>query len=518
MKRLFAAFICILCYACTSTQKREIRYFVNPVISGDLADPTLLRIGETYYAAGTSSEWAPFYPLYSSTDLVNWTQMGHIFEDKPEWTVSSFWAPELFYHNNKVYCYYTARRKTDGVSYIGVATTTDLATERFTDHGLLLTFGTEAIDAFVFDDNEQLYITWKAYGLDERPIELMGSKLSDDGLHLEGEPFSLLIDNENTGMEGQYHFRKGDYYYILYSAHGCCGPNSNYDVYAARSKSFKGPYETYEGNPVLHGGGDFISCGHGTAATTPDGRMYYMCHAYLSGDRFYMGRQAILQEMIVGDDNWIRFAGGSSALIKQPMPFGQAVQENIPNFEDDFKETTLKKEWAWNYVYADIDARITNNQLVLSGKPKDGNRQGTVLCLRPAAPHYSFETQIAGRNNSSKGLTIYGDDENMLVWVFANDKVILKMVSGNRETILGEQPVTEEAVSLKIEITKGYCATCYWSKDGNNWEQLGDASVDCSRLVRWDRIARPGLIHIGDPGKPAVFSYFKLKNLINEYE
>jgi hypothetical protein len=27
----------------------------------------------------------------------------------------------LYYHNDTMYCYYTARRKTDNISYIGVA-------------------------------------------------------------------------------------------------------------------------------------------------------------------------------------------------------------------------------------------------------------------------------------------------------------------------------------------------------------------------------------------------------------
>lgn len=81
----------------------------NPVIPGEFADPTIIRVGDSWYAAGTSSEWAPFYPLYKSTDLVNWTQQGHIFEEQPQWTSSSFWAPELFYYNDKIYAYYTAR-------------------------------------------------------------------------------------------------------------------------------------------------------------------------------------------------------------------------------------------------------------------------------------------------------------------------------------------------------------------------------------------------------------------------
>lgn len=192
--------------------------YTNPVIRGDVPDPTVIRIGDTYYATGTSSEWAPYFPLFTSEDLVNWTQIGHIFDEQPSWTVNSFWAPELFYHNEKVYCYYTAREKATGMSYIGVAVA-DSPAEKFIDHGLIVRHGKEAIDPFVYEDNGQLYISWKAYGLENRPIELMASKLSADGLHLEGEPFTLLRDEERVGMEGQCLFKEGDYYYL-----GLCFP------------------------------------------------------------------------------------------------------------------------------------------------------------------------------------------------------------------------------------------------------------------------------------------------------
>ncbi len=48
-------------------------------------------------------------------------------------------------------------------------------------------------------------------------------------------------------------FKEGDYYYIVYAAHGCCGPSSDYDVYVARARNYGGPYEKYSGNPILHG-------------------------------------------------------------------------------------------------------------------------------------------------------------------------------------------------------------------------------------------------------------------------
>ncbi|MFV0418435.1 MAG: family 43 glycosylhydrolase [Dysgonomonas sp.] len=487
--------------------------FKNPVIRGDMADPSIVRIDDVYYATGTSSEWAPFYPVFKSKDLVNWEQTGHIFDKQPEWTSSSFWAPELYHHKNgKVYCYYTARRKSDNVSYIGVATANSM-NDKFTDHGLLVEFGTEAIDAFIYDDKGQLYITWKAYGLDNRPIEIVGSKLSDDGLKLEGKVFSLLKDDERIGMEGQYHFKQGDYYYIVYSPHGCCGPGSDYDVYVARSKKFKGPYEKYEGNPILHGGGgDFISSGHGTTVTTPDGRMYYMCHAYLRGDGFYAGRQPILQEMYVGDDNWVHFRTGNVTKVEQPMPFANTTQKDVVNFEDNFQDGKLKIDWTWNYGYANVNTVIKERKLYLSGTPKSENRFGSALCLRPATPHYSYETLLADKNKSLKGLTMYGDDKNLVVWGNLGNEIVLKSVKDGQEVILYGAAVTE-SVYLKIEVTGGCFLDFFMSKDGKEWIKVNDKSIDFGYLVRWDRIARPGLIHIGEIDTPAVFSYFKLDNL-----
>lgn len=214
--------------------------FRNPVIAGDMADPTVIRVDNTYYATGTSSEWAPYYPLFRSKDLVNWRQIGHLFEQQPAWTRSSFWAPELFHRNGKTYAYYTARRKTDGTSYIGVATA-DKPEGPYTDHGPIVEYGTEAIDAFVLEDAGELYISWKAYRLDPRPIELLACKISDDGLRMAGEPFTLLRDDKRQGMEGQHWLKIGDYYYIVYSINGCCGPGSDYAVAVARSKTVPGP-------------------------------------------------------------------------------------------------------------------------------------------------------------------------------------------------------------------------------------------------------------------------------------
>lgn len=488
-------------------------FFQNPVITSDMADPSIIRIDDTFYATGTSSEWAPFYPIFSSTDIVNWTQIGHVFNKKPEWTSHSFWAPELYYHNNKIFCYYTARRKTDNVSFIGVAST-DSPYKEFTDHGPIIEYGTESIDAFVFDDNGQLYISWKAYGLDKRPIELLASKLSDDGLRLEGEVFSLLRDDERIGMEGQQHFKHGNYYYLIYSARGCCGPSSDYDVRVARSKSFAGPYEIYDKNPILQGGnGDFQSGGHGTLVNTKDNRLFYLFHTYQKGSGFYLGRQPSLQEIEITDDNWIRFTTGNLITTNQLTLFENTVQKKWVEFTDEFNDKSMKVDWTWNYPFSTIQTRFKKGKLMLSGSPIGENKYGTSLCLRPQTTDYSYETKISNRNNSFKGLTMYGDDKNLLLFGTEGDKLVVKSVKGNVENILVEYTHTRRNTFLKIEVRDGCALTFYTSANGKNWNRISHEPIEANYLVRWDRVARPGLIHIGGPDTFGEFSYFKMEKL-----
>jgi len=488
--------------------------FTNPVILGDVADPTVIKVDGVYYACGTSSEWAPYYPMYSSTDLINWKQEGHVFNKKPSWTSNSFWAPELYYHNNKVFCYYTARNKKNGISGIGVASTDD-PTKEFTDHGLLIEHGKEAIDAYVFNDDGQLYISWKAYGLESRPIELVASKLSYDGLRLEGEPFSLLKDDEEIGMEGQSHFKHGDYYYIVYAARGCCGFNSDYEVRVARSKSFKGPYEKYEHNPILAGlKHDFISIGHGTIVETDDNRMFYMCHAYLNGEGKYAGRQPVIYEMYVDDNDWMAFKGGQIARKTQTLPFEGSYQQSSQAFEDDFTSTTLNVNWTWNYPYSDIQTTIRNGNLYLTGKPVGKKAvNGNALCVRPQFPDYEYQTQVVNRNKSLKGLTLYGDYENFVAWGVEDNQFVLKQYDNNKEVVLFSKPIESQYSYVKILVKEGRKLDFYYANKEEEWNKALDSSIDMEKLVRWDRIARPGLIHIGETKEHAAFSYFKLTKL-----
>lgn len=475
----------------------------RPVIPGDFADPSIIRFNNRYYAAGTSSEWAPHYPVYTSDDLVNWKQVSHIFAKRSAWMMSSFWAPELYVINNKVYAYYTAR-DTSGISCVGVATA-DAPDKPFTDHGPLIRTGKEAIDGFVFNDNGQLYITWKAYGLDKRPIEILSSKLSADGLRLEGEPVSIKKDDSGKGLEGQSMVKHGDYYYLFYSAGSCCGVPCTYNLRVSRSKSVTGPFEEYEQNPVLKENAEWMCTGHGTPVQRPDGKWFFIYHGYSSEAGNFTGRQGLMAELTWNENGWPAFAAA------EPSP----VLEK--SWRDNFNGK-LSEKWSWDYRHSEPVIVAGKGFLNLSGKTVSNNTSGTALCVRTPSADYEIETEVANNNASLKGLVIYGDDNNNAGFGVAGNKLVVWTVKNNKKEIIKTMAIKNAAkVGLKMVVRYGRMVRFFFSSGNNTWNEIAlsnssDGTLDVTYTKQWDRAPRPGLIHDGTPAAPAKFTFFKITN------
>lgn len=470
------------------------------VIAGDFADPSIIKANNGYYAVGTSSEWAPHFPIYRSSDLQRWTQVGFVFDKAPDWTVGSFWAPEYYFHNNTYYIYYTARRKKDNISCIGVATS-KFPDKGFTDHGVIVDYGKEAIDAFVYNDNGQLYLSFKAYGLDQRPIELLGSKLSADGLKLEGELFSMLKDDEKQGMEGQSILKKGDYYYLFYSAGGCCGNGCSYNVSVARSKTFTGPYEKYSQNPILTANDAWKCPGHGTFLQE-GGRYVYLYHAYNKQSNVFTGRQGMLATLTWPQDNgWPSFSS---------QPAGGPTSNDL---RVSFTAKTTMP-WQWDFRHANPVIRYEAGKLRLSGTATEGNQTGVVITVRPVSDHFVAGTTVENSNGALKGLAFYGD-ANAAIGIGTNrDSVVYWMVKDNRKIILASQKLSHKA-PVVLTLTMHPDRTCEvaftQNKNGTGLQPLGPKTT-IDFLPQWDRSPRIGLHFQGAPDEEAVFSDFKLIN------
>ncbi|MEO5979262.1 MAG: glycoside hydrolase family 43 protein [Chryseolinea sp.] len=504
MKVVFITMIWWLTFSASLAQTPSARDLTGGpgicVVPGDFADPSVILVNGNYYAAGTSSEWAPHFPLFKSTNLTDWKQIGYVFKTKPSWSSSAFWAPELFYHQGKFFVYYAARRSVDGVSCIGVATSDDPA-KGFTDHGILIETGKEAIDPFVFNDDGKLYISWKAYGLDNRPIELLCSTLSKDGLRLTGSTFSLLKDDGRRGLEGQSIFKHDNYYYLLYSVGNCCGASCSYLLNVARSTSMQGKFENFSGNPLLKDDAEWKCPGHGTLVKSKERKWYYLYHAYRKKDNVFTGRQGMLSAVNI-KDGWPVFLKPG---FKQSKP-----KENIV---DDF-DGPISDRWQWDFRHADPKISVKSNQLCFTGAVDTlTNKVGTVITVRPYYGSYEMSVNVKHTNTAFKGLTIYGDvsdavgigfnGKNLEVWeVKKNEKKLLKGMAFQHYG---------DIIDLKISVTDGNKIQFFYRFE-NDWKIVNtDASfINGDFLPPWDRSPRPGLYYDGNVGDEGCFSNFKL--------
>lgn len=511
---LFAFCLIILTIAGKSQPVNEKKVYYNPVIPGDFPDPTIIRVGKMYYAAGTTSDFAPNYPLYESSDLINWKQIGSVFNELPGWASDSFWAPELYYNDGTFYVYYTAKRKNDRVSCIGVATTKDIY-KGFTDRGIIVEWDKEAIDGFVFrDDDKKLYICWKAYGLNkERPIEILASQLSSDGLSLVGEHFSLTRYDrgwKGSGDEGQCLVKHGGYYYLFYSVGGCCDNRCSYRVMVSRSKNLKSGWEQFP-NPILQGSNTWKCPGHGTLVTTPDNRYFYMYHSYNATDFEYIGRQGMLDEVVWDDaTGWPRFKNGNTPSVHAEMPFAKTRQLRDSVYSDDFSTDKNLKLWQWDLTQKKPEIKIQKGVLTLFSA-----REGVVFAgINPKTGNYTLEAELAERTADASGICVYGNSQNLLAFAANKTKLVLFQIIKGKKEVLVETTISEGVpVSLKLEAVHGRVYRFFYSTDQKNWMPFkiqNEFAVDGNFLPQWGVAMRTGLIADGKKDRLVSFSSFRI--------
>ncbi|MFF5379674.1 glycoside hydrolase family 43 protein [Pedobacter suwonensis] len=473
---------------------------IEPVIAGDFADPSIIRVSNQYYAVGTSSEWAPHFPIYTSKDLLNWKQIGYVFERAPEWTSGSFWAPEYDYHDQTYFIYYTARRKKDNISCIGVATS-KYPDRGFVDQGIVVDYGKEAIDAFVYLDGSTRYITFKAYGLDKRPIEILAYKLAQNGLKVEGKPFSLIKDDAHIGLEGQSILKKDGYYYLFYSVGNCCGIQCDYNVRVARSTSFAGPYEFYAANPLLMENEYWKCSGHGTFVKAADGKDYYLYHAYNKKTNVFSGRQGMLAQL-----SWPQ-RGGWPILKEQS---GLKLNQDL---KITFTKPELDKRWQWDFRNSSPTIKQQNGQLHLSGEMKNNNVTGIALTIRPVSATFEATTAVTNSTSALKGLVYYGDAGSAMGIGIAGDEIVSWKVENKIKTILSKRKVPARTpVELKMKTADDLSVMVFFKQENQEWQNMpAKEKMRVNFLPQWDRSPRIGILFNGQVNQDADFSYFELK-------
>ncbi|WP_029905843.1 glycoside hydrolase family 43 protein [Prevotella sp. 10(H)] len=329
---ILSLFVFLFLLSCNTKNKQsaestsaEPAAFQNPLPVA-FGDPFILKASDgKYYMYGTDNVMDG-YGVSISTDLVNWEDGGRIYRgNTPEsWTVSNFWAPEVYEIDGKYYMLFSADWKHNPTNElenfrIGVAVS-DSPTGPFKEMMDRPIFdpGYPVIDGnLLFEDGKvYLYYSRCCY---KHPVEseisewakkqgwydeieeswIYGVEMKPDFSDIIGEPQLLLrppvkMDDKQAEWEsrsvtshevnrrwteGSYIFKEGDTYYMMYSANYFGG--KNYAVGYATSKSPLGPFTKADNNPVLQknteAGGVVTGTGHCMMFKNND-QMYCVYH------------------------------------------------------------------------------------------------------------------------------------------------------------------------------------------------------------------------------------------------
>jgi beta-xylosidase len=477
----------------------------NPIVPGDHPDPTIIRVGHTYWTASTSGGWAPEFPLYRSDDLRHWTPAGAIFPQTPAWADTDFWAPELVYDQSRVLVYYVARKR-GGPLCVAVATAS-APQGPYTDHGPILCEPDGSIDpSFVRDENGQPLLVWKEDGNSERkPTPIWAQPLSSDLLHLTGSKIQLLVNDpaswEGGVVEAPYILRHGGHFFLFYAGDACCGTQCRYAEGVARADRLAGPWEKDPANPIIRPNGQWKCPGHGTAVETAAGKDYFLYHAYPADGTVYLGRESVLDAITWTADGWPVINGGNG-------PSGGDASPPQTAFFDDFRKPMLDPEWKWPIGHPPA-FHVGGGKLTLDASP---DARPVFVARSLLSPAYEAEVGVQARDTAEAGLGVIGNARSELVLARSGDHLQLFRIANGTRTVLWQAEIARSPVVWLRVSSSGHAEAAFsYSLDHKHWTAAAPAE-SVSNLPPWDQGLRIGLVADGKPGAQASFVHFSLVN------
>jgi beta-xylosidase len=229
------------------------------VDQNDVADPSVLTVGSTYYLFGTT-DWQSNVPTATSTDLVHWQDLPDSLPQLPSWaapSISMTWAPSVIAIGGHYIMYVTTEERSSGLQCIAVATASSAAgpyVDRSTAPLVCQRGDGGSIDPDVVRDTAGgLHLAWKSNGnCCGLPTFLWEQDLSPDGLHLVGAAHRLLAADEawqDGNVEGPDLVAAPRGWWLLYS--GGDWRSSSYATGIAWCPTLDGPCRDALGAPLL---------------------------------------------------------------------------------------------------------------------------------------------------------------------------------------------------------------------------------------------------------------------------
>ena len=485
----------------------------NPVLPGFNADPSMIRVGDTYYIANSTVEWWPGVRLHESKDMVHWRLLPSPLNRRSQIDMrgnpssGGVWAPDLSYADGKFWLVYSDVKIVNGAfkdctNYL--VTAEDIRgpwSEPIRINGV-------GFDASLFhDDDGRKYLVQQTWDFREYNHPFDGITLTE----FDVETMRLLPETERTIWRGTDvklvegpHLYKINGMYYLFCAEG--GTVWTHQEVVARSSTLDAM--SFEGSPY----NPFISNfdtprsylqkqGHGALVDTPSGEWYYasLCarpwhheNESVTDPRGWctLGRETSIQKVEWTDDGWPVVVGGHGGqrVVEAPQ---DAIETEAPadhSQHDDFEASQLALDWNTLRVPFDESmGSVGGGTLTLRGQGSLCNLFDLSLVARRWQA-FDFDASVGVRFDPTNyrqmaGLTNYYND---LCWSWAfvtwDEKRQCRVIEvaqndfNSYTSFLRDRavPVPDdvETVWLRTRVrtqTYGYD----YSFDGEQWHDLG---------------------------------------------
>lgn len=346
--------------------------FYSPILQGCYPDPAICRKGDDYYLVNSSFAMFPGVPIFHSTDLVNWEQIGHVLDRTSQLNPedcgisAGIYAPAIHYnkYNDTFYMVTTEFCKPIGRNL--VVKTKD--PRQGWSEPIDLKFG--GIDpSMFFDDNGKAYMVHNdeprvnLYGPNHRCIKIWEYDLEKDCI-IPGTDSVIVnggtdIEKKPVWIEGPHIYKKDGVYYLM-CAEGGTGDWHSEVIF--KSNNIYGPYEPWNNNPILtqrhflHNADKIVDwAGHADIVEGKDGKYYgvFLGIRPNSKGNVNTGRETFLLP-VDWSGTWPVFENGLVPMgIKQKLPKGVENKTGkdgfMPNgnftYSEDFKSEKIDYRW-----------------------------------------------------------------------------------------------------------------------------------------------------------------------------
>ncbi|QOY23636.1 glycoside hydrolase family 43 protein [Xanthomonas citri] len=478
-------------------------HYRNPVLAGFYPDPSITRVGERYYLVNSTFTYFPAIPVFESTDLVHWTQIGNVVDRREQLDYDGLrmsrgmYAASIRHHDGRFYVVGTS--VDSGGNFI--ASAGDPAGPWST---LTWLPSIDGIDPSLFFDTDG-----SVYLLNNGPPE--GTPLYEGHRAIWMQRFDIATNQPvgprkvllNGGVdlaskpiwiEGPHLYQRDGWYYLS-CAEGGTGPQHSQVV--LRSRSVWGPYAPAPNNPILtqrdlpaERAHPISNAGHVDLVDTSDGQWWavFLASRPYRGDRYNTGRETFLLP-VQWRDGWpsilpagqpIPYIARAPAGMKAPAT--QAPLSGNFVWHDDFDHTMLQREWLTvrvpKHEVADLRTRAGWLTLHASSQGLDGTGTPAFLARRQQHMRFTASTalEVPTQAGVSAGLAAF---QNSTAWYALGIRrdgdavqVFLDKRDGAATTTLAQTRIPATA-QLRLQISgDGGAYSFAFDADGRGWQSL----------------------------------------------